>query len=46
MNLKEARELYKKCNCNGFSVYAEYGEDVSKAFEALATDRLRKYGIT
>lgn len=42
MNLSEAKMLYKKCRCNGFSIYMEYGEAVSKEFESLVNDKLRR----
>ena len=40
MNLSEAKTLYKKCDCNGFYIYTEYGEEVSREFRALVTDKL------
>ena len=42
MNLKEAEALYKKCHCNGFYIYTEYGEDVSREFGTLVNDKLRR----
>ena len=40
MNLSEAKTLYKKCDCNGLYIYTEYGEEVSREFRALVTDKL------
>ena len=42
MNLSEAKTLYKNCRCNGFCIYMEYGEEVSREFESLVNDKLRE----
>ncbi len=42
MDLKEAKALYKECHCNGFYIYTEYGEDVSREFSSLVNDKLRR----